>query len=274
MSTIPASAERPQRRPSALPVIVGVSLGLLALLTAHIGPAPFLGVVVLVLLEGSIEMVRLVAGRLGLSVPPLLGAAAAVAFPLAAFRWGEPGILTAAAVAVLGIATVFVLRGLRPAAVSGAAVTLLPALYVGFLGSYPLLLRSSPRGAALVTAFLLMLAAYHLGRWLAGHARIPSWVPGGDTRVEVAGVLGCLVAAAVAGPLMSFRFAAAPFLGLGIAVGVAAALGSIAMELLRRDLRVQDRLGAMPGFGGLLMQLGPVLLAGPAFFYGFRLYLT
>jgi predicted CDP-diglyceride synthetase/phosphatidate cytidylyltransferase len=255
-------------------VIVGVSLGLLALLTARIGPAPFLGVVVLVLLEGSVEMVRLVASRLGLSVPPLLAAVGAVAFPLAAFRWGEPGILTGAALAVLGIATVLVLRGLRPAVVPSAAVTLLAALYVGFLGSYPLLVRSSPRGAALVTVFLLMLAAYHLGRSLAANPRIPSWVPGGSARLEVAGVLGCLITAAIAGPLMSLPFAAAPFLGLGIAVGVAAALGSIAMGVLRRDLRVEDRLGAMPGFGGLLMQLGPVLLAGPAFFYGFRLYLT
>ncbi|MGH2767396.1 MAG: MoaD/ThiS family protein, partial [Actinomycetota bacterium] len=151
---------------SSEPNLLGFALGTLALLSSWLGPESFLGFAGLVLVLGAVELARIFS-RSGLHVSPALVGAATAVFPAAGFLWGEGGLIAAGALAVIGAGASFILRGLRPGATGAVAATLFACFYLGFLGSYAVLARRADTGAVLVGSFVLILALYRAGRWVA-----------------------------------------------------------------------------------------------------------
>lgn len=255
---------------SRLPFLTGAALLGLAVAACWLGEGAFLGFAAGAAAIAAMELARSMLGR-DLAVQPWLVVAGALAFPLAAFRWGEAGLMLAAAAMLVALAVPPLVRGLRPGALASAAATLFGALYVGFLGSYAVLVRGADRGALLLPLLAGLVGLFHLGRAF-GRRGAP---PGEETlRGPVAGIGATLVGGLGAALLLDPPFDPGPMAGLGLSVGLASSLGGLAGTLVRADLGVADRDAAVPGRGGLLARLEALLLAAPAFFYAFKLYLT
>lgn len=251
-------------------------MGLLGLLASWIGVAVFDLFVAAVVAFGARELAWLLTrGKVGASLWP--AAAAAVSFPLLAGRWGESTAIVGAALVVIVVSAAFVFGGLRPGAVRSLAGTLFVAFYVGMLASYLVLVRLA--GGRLIVAFALMVAAYRGGRW-AGDRRFGGSPVAAESAFSptwwgaLLGVALCVLAAAASRAFLDERFQISAMLSVGAFVGIAAVAGDVAGSLVLQDAGVGEREAALPGRGGLIASLHPVLLAAPAFFFGFRLFAT
>jgi phosphatidate cytidylyltransferase len=139
-------------------------------------------------------------------------------------------------------------------------------LYVGGLGRYLALLRHVNDGRswvffALFVTFASDTGAYAVGRLLGRHRLAPTISPG----KTLEGVVGGLLAAAVAAPLLAqlLRLSEPPLLlgGLGLGVSVAAQLGDLCESALKRRLNIKDAGSLVPGHGGLLDRLDSLLFS-------------
>lgn len=257
--------------------MIGLLIVAAAVATSQLGAVWFLVLVGILVLSAAFELARIFArGGLGVQ-PPYVGIVSLV-FPLAAFRWGERGLMLGAAAAMILVAAPAVLRGQRPGAIDALAASLFTVMYVGFLSSYAVLVRGAGRGRQLLLALSAMVALYHLGRWF-GTSRLgrrlespAGWVP--SLRGAVLGVAGSLLGALGSVLVLRAPFDLAPMLGLGLSTGVASTVGSLSGALVRTDLKLGALEATVPGYGGIVARLEAVLFAAPAFFYGFRLYLT
>lgn len=183
-------------------------------------------------------------------------------FPLTAVRWAESSSLIAMSAVVLVGAAKLVFKGLKEGAVVSYSHLLIRVLTTGFLLSFLPMIRSIGEGQDLIWAFLLSLSAmYFAKRLTAARFAEPSqrWVP------LVAGVAASATVSAVSLVFLPDTFSLAAMLILGVTVGLAGLLGEVSERMLST--------GA-PGRERFWRGLGPLLVAAPAFFYAFRLYLT
>ncbi|MGH2813447.1 MAG: phosphatidate cytidylyltransferase [Actinomycetota bacterium] len=276
-ATFPSStaSERPA---SALPLAIGGVLGFLAVLASWAGRVPFVIFVVAVAGLVAMELTAVASRRQMRPNGALLIPAAAVA-PLVAFRWGEAGLGVSAGLITPVILGLFLIGGVRPKVLDSMAATIFGFLYIGLLGSYSVLLRNLRPGHRLVVALILMVAGYHLGRW-AGAARLPgpTVVPAlrnSTTWGGVAGgVVGSVVFSLLAALVVPIESGPVSMLLLGLIVGLAAAGGDLAWLLVMGEMGIGPREAAVPGLGGLLARTSTILVAAPACFYGFKLYLV
>jgi hypothetical protein len=255
--------------PSALLVGAGVGTAAAAWLDAwsfagFVSAA--LGAVVYISLAGSPGVMRLSA------------TACAVSFPLLVVQAGETGLLWAATISLGVLAGASVLRGLRPGLVASLALALVDVVYISSLGSHLVLIKDFRSGSQMVTAFFLMVGAYEAASAMVA-ARRPEGratakaVPHGawfDWRAGLGGALACEAVALGARTLIGLPLEVTAMLILGLVVAAAAALGSSIGSLVAEDLgaRLSGREVAA------LRHLNAALVAAPAFYYGFRLYLS
>lgn len=264
----PAARPSTAVRPSRSPAVMGVVLILLALLTARLGPGIFCAFVALVTALGALELATALK-RQGASLKPLVAAAGGAAFPIGVHLWGELAILAVAALVFIAFAGGLALRGLRPGAVRTLAALLLPAIYVGLAGSFLVLVRRNPDGTAMLEVFLGMIVVYRLGFWVGSRQA------GADSGMPImvgagAGALACVVTSLFLGLLLDHRPGMGAMLGIGLFVGLAAAVGTLGGALLSRHGKPGAKAPPRP----VLRQIEAALLAAPAFFYAFRLLLT
>lgn len=272
-----SSTERGRPR-SALPIAVGGALGLLTLGVSAVGVVPFLifGMLVAALACADISNA---AARKGLPVRRVAAAASVLAFPAAAYLRGEEGIVFAAAAVFLMLASSYVVAGLRPEILKSLGLSLLFTYYVGVPAAYFMLIRGRERGVTLMASFVLILVCFHLARlallaWV-GAGRAPGIIAGHPVWWgAVAGIAGSLLGALGSSLLVDLPAGGAMVLPLGAIAGLGAAVGDLAGRLLRSDVGLGERESTVPGYGGLAARLDTLLLSAPAFFYGFRLYLT
>lgn len=157
--------------------------------------------------------------------------------------------------------------------ITGWAITLAGALYIGVLGSYFVQVRELPNGPlwtglVLLTTWATDTAAYIAGHRLGRHGFFTSISPKKTWEGAVAG----WIAATVVMFIMASLAGLAPLasLGLGIGVGVAATFGDLAESVLKRQFNAKDSGAIVPGHGGLLDRMDSLLFAAVFAFY----YLT
>jgi phosphatidate cytidylyltransferase len=158
----------------------------------------------------------------------------------------------------------------------GLGATIFVYVWVGFLGSYALLLVS-PRYsvdrhglAFLFGAIVLGVAndtgALFIGRWLGRHPLSPTLSPNKTVEGTIGGTLLTLIVGAIVLPLISpWTLHAA--LEVSVAVVIVEPLGDLFESMVKRTLGVKDAGRLLPGHGGLLDRIDGLLFVLPTVFY-------
>jgi phosphatidate cytidylyltransferase len=169
-------------------------------------------------------------------------------------------------------------RGADLESVTGAAATLLGAVYLGALGGTIAALRTlapADQGAWRLTLLLAVQVSSDSLAFFVGHAigrrrLAPGISPGksveGAVGGLVGGVLGALATRAVGLPELPLLHAAA----LGGGVALMGIVGDLDESLLKRWAGVKDSGTLFPGHGGMLDRLDSLLFGAPVLYYYFQ----
>lgn len=192
---------------------------------------------------------------------------------LVAFQ-GETGLLFGATLTSMVLAAAYMSGRVEARSVPALAASIACVLYVGFTCSYLILIRGLNSGPRLMAAFVVMVVLFRISLGSVSKLHYAEMAPGSGSDlswpVAAVGVLGSMVGALIASPLLNGSVGLLTMLVLGLLVGIAGVIGELGSVLLTSA-------DAHPPTGAarqLFAQLIPTLLAAPAFFYGIRLYLT
>jgi len=206
------------------------------------------------------------------------GMAAGIVFALEA-AWPQPW-QAAVLPALLIYAVADHLRRGRPERVlADTALTVLGAVYVGYLMSFVLRLRALPDGpahaAGPASALLVILTvwaadsvAYFVGLAAGRRKLLPQVSPNKSLEGALGGVAAGIVAGLVCG--WAFRFT----LPMAAAIGGLCAVSSVAGDLwesaIKREVGVKDAGRILPGHGGFLDRFDGLLFAMPVGYFALR----
>jgi hypothetical protein len=251
-------------------VLAGV-LAAAVVLAAQVGRLLLLLVVAAATGIGAVEL-GTDFGEQRLATSPLLYLAGAVAFPICAYLWREPGLSAAAAAVVFMAAVRFVLARPERGALLSIAAYVLASLYLGFGGSFVVLLDGRGHGPGMVAGLVLITVLFHLGRfagdrigtrWLAPHLPAAPSVQG-----VVVGFAGAFAGGVGFLDLAKDQLRLLPVIQIGLASGAALTVGTIAWALIRSDRPPVDR---SPVPGQILAIAAGALIAAPVLYYAGRL---
>jgi phosphatidate cytidylyltransferase len=164
--------------------------------------------------------------------------------------------------------------------IPNVGVTILGVLYVAFLGSHLVGLRTGfdPRLSTHLLSFFFLVvmgsdtAAYYVGRGLGKHKLAPNISPGKTWEGVVGGLIAALLMALLCHywffPELSLKWA----LPLSLVMSVAGVLGDLTESALKRGAGAKDAANILPGHGGLLDRLDSLLFNAPLIYYFARLY--
>ncbi|MEJ7585058.1 MAG: CDP-archaeol synthase [Acidimicrobiales bacterium] len=255
-------------------MIVGLGLGVVALILFGLGPKYAMALVVAVVVVATAECLNAVR-RAGYQPAVLLGLVASAAFPLAVYWKGF------AAYPVLGV--LVVMAGLLwhlvgadgdARVVESVGVTLFGVAWIGGLASFAALMLRAQDGVGMLIAAVLATVAYDVAGFAVGRntgTRPLSEVSPNKTWEGLAG--GMFAAALVTTIGLSFVLRLDPFdtfgdaLIVGLVAAVAAPLGDLCESLVKRDLGIKDMGSVLPGHGGVLDRFDAMLFVLPAVFY-------
>jgi phosphatidate cytidylyltransferase len=173
------------------------------------------------------------------------------------------------------------LRRDAPASMLGtASSTLFPVLFVGLTLGCVVGLRSRPGEDGTDTLLLLLVcvicsdtAAFYLGTALGRRRMAPVLSPGKTWEGAAGGLVASVGGALVAHFWFYQRLSVAHALAIGVLLSVAGVCGDLAESMVKRAAGAKDSSALLPGHGGLLDRVDSLLLAGPAFYYYYRLFL-
>jgi phosphatidate cytidylyltransferase len=164
---------------------------------------------------------------------------------------------------------------------SNFSLSLTGLVYLGWLGSYLIPLRSLPDGvwwmaASLPAAWLGDVGAFLIGSQIGKHRLAPRVSP----RKSWEGYFGGLPFA-IAWSIAVAWFAQGqapnitPLKGaiLGLAIGLTAPLGDLFESLLKREFGVKDTSNILPGHGGVMDRIDSSLWTGVVSYYLITLFL-
>lgn len=148
-------------------------------------------------------------------------------------------------------------------------------MYIPFLTSYFILLRTMEKGAlwivfVLVLAFIGDIAALYVGKYFGKHKLVPLISPGKTMEGLIALVLSsttaCLLFAYFFFPEISLiKIAVLAFIG-----SIIGQLGDICESAIKRSYGLKDASSFLPGHGGILDRLDCLIFIAP-FVYYFRI---
>lgn len=166
------------------------------------------------------------------------------------------------------------------------ALTLVGALYIGWLMSHFLLLRQltaplspaplrwlrlDPGAAWIVFAmtitFVSDTSAYVVGRTLGRHRMAPYISPKKSWEGSVGGLVGAVAAGALLVWLIGLPVSLLTGAVLGGVGSVAGQIGDLVESLLKRQVGIKDSGHLIPGHGGLLDRADSLLFTVPALYY-------
>ena len=166
--------------------------------------------------------------------------------------------------------------------IASSGATILGVLYVAFLGTHLVALRTGFRqalSADLLSFFFMVLmgsdiGAYYVGRMFGKHKLAPKISPGKTWEGVVGGVAAALGMAALAHfwffQELPLKFAL-PLAGLMTLLGI---LGDLTESALKRGAGKKDAASLLPGHGGILDRLDSLLFNAPLIYYFARLYFS
>jgi phosphatidate cytidylyltransferase len=106
------------------------------------------------------------------------------------------------------------------------------------------------------------IGGYATGILIGRHLMVPTISPKKTWEGFGGSALACLVAGAVALPLL-LHGAAWQGLLIGAAALLAATLGDLTESMIKRDLQIKDMGSVLPGHGGVLDRIDSLALAAP-----------
>jgi phosphatidate cytidylyltransferase len=204
------------------------------------------------------------------------GVSASLAWCGWVYRFGSVGLPYPLAGLLLFLLVMALRRRRTGFGLEDAGATLMGVLYVGFLGSFALLVRNfsgAERFEGGATAVLVLvgiwatdIGAYFSGRFFGRRRPFPHISPS-KTEAGFAGglvgALGTILIGSLALGLMSFQEG----LGLGLVVGVGALVGDLVESMVKRDAGVKDASRTIPGHGGVLDRFDSFLFVYPLVFF-------
>lgn len=265
----PARGDSPSTAAAQLLLIV-VFAGATAA-AAQLGVSLLLVVVAIGAAIGAVEL-GTDFGEQRLATSPLLYIAGALAFPIAAYFWKEPGVTGAAAGVVLLAALRFVLSRPERGSLLSIAAFVLASVYVGFGAAFIVLIDRRPHGPGMVAGLVILALLFHGGRYLgdrvgsrslAPHLTNAPTVPG-----VVAGVIGCLVGSPAFLSLAKAHIRVLPVAQIGLASAAAMAVGAFAWALIRSPSPPAGR-SIVPA--QVLTIVAGISIAAPVVYYAVRL---
>lgn len=254
--------------------MTGLSLAALLLGLLYLGPAPFFGLALVVLVIAQAEF-YLAAHRAGYRPATALGLVAGIVLLVGIYVRGE-----AAAGLVIFLTLLFTFlwyAALEPGRgrMGDIAVTMLGVLYIPLLGSFAgLVARRWGTGAATAmigAAAVYDVIAYAAGSNLGRRQMAPAISPKKTVEGAAVASVGLLVAGspliALLGP-WNYPQAAV----FALLVCAAAPLGDLVESMVKRDLAVKDMGVVFPGHGGALDRIDAILFTAPAAYLSLRIF--
>jgi phosphatidate cytidylyltransferase len=190
--------------------------------------------------------------------------------------WDVP-ILSAFTLAAMTLHLVDHERG-APFSGTDFAITLSAGVYLGFVGSFLVVLRGQPDGlwwflTALPAVWFADSGAYFIGRWIGQTPLSPRLSPKKTWEGYLGGVLfgmggGALMpiilAAVSGGPV-----APTPAVGavIGLVLAVVAPLGDLGQSMIKRQVGIKDSSKLLPGHGGFFDRIDSWIWAGVIGYY-------
>lgn len=269
----PEGDPAPSGRNLPLAIATGLLLAGVLFGTLFASRVAFLVLVAAILSLAQYELYEVLRKR-GLQPATLLGIAAGLVLLIGAHASGPQALSFVLTISVVASFLWYLADPKRSDVAANVGATMLGIVYVPFMGAHVIMIRAFPDGIALVIATIGAVAFYDIGAYAAGslfgrHRIAPQVSPSktwegaaGATLVVVA--LGVLVGRHL-GPLDT-----GSALALAAIAAVAAPLGDLAESLIKRDLRVKDMGGILPGHGGALDRVDAMLLAVPAAYWLIR----
>ena len=198
----------------------------------------------------------------------IFGFVGIIAAGIGAVVWGVVAIPIAFGL----LATVILLYGAvshrRMGAVTGFALTMLVAGWVGGFGAFAFPIIAAEDFQVLVLTVvgivaLVDIAAYFVGSSIGRRHFAPTISP----KKTIEGLVGGTLMALLAGAAASFFVEAIDLptgLVLGAVVAVVAPLGDLAVSVVKRSLDIKDMGSILPGHGGLLDRIDAIIAVVPA----------
>lgn len=246
---------------------VGLSLGVVILLSLFVYKPVFLGVIVIAVVVGAWELTTRLSERKGIRAPLVPLAVGGAAMVTAGYVWGAEGAWTGTALTLLAV---LAWRMTSPPEeyLRDVSAAVFAVAYVPFLATFVALMLAADDGPWRVFTFLLLTVvsdtgAYAIG-WRFGRRKLAPRISPGKTRE---GLLGAVAFAMVAGALsLHFLIEDGRWwqgLLLGLAVAVSATLGDLGESMIKRDLDIKDMGTLLPGHGGIMDRLDSLLPTAP-----------
>jgi phosphatidate cytidylyltransferase len=251
-----------------LAIAVGVAVAALFLITLYWDPLALSLLIAILTALAYVESNRVMT-PIGLPLPVPVLVVATLAMLGGAFTAGHTGQMIGLLILVLGAIAWQLADRAREDVVRRLGVTLLFGLWVGFLGSFAVLLiersAAGPIGvlAVIGAAILTDIGGYAFGVPLGRHKIAPSVSPSKSWE----GLIGGLVVATLAGafvlPHLDDRFGWQLGVAVALACGIAGFVGDLTESMVKRDLGLKDLGDLLPGHGGVLDRVDGVLFALP-----------
>ena len=257
--------------PRLLTILVGVPI---VLACTYFGGVPFF-ILVLVLAAVSINEFYSLIQNKGVHPSRVVGNIFTIIFiSFAQQTLKHPNWEPAAAAILTGASILTFSAGIllrkTTMATLNIAVTLLGMIYVGWLFSYLILLRSM--GSHGIYLFYLMISiwmmdtsAYLAGSRLGRTLLSPYISPKKTVEGAVAGFLVCVAVSWFFAVWQSWPLL--PFLGLGALIGIMGQISDLVESLIKRDSGVKDSSPLIPGHGGVLDRMDSFILTAPLVYY-------
>jgi len=257
-------------------IVVGLLLGGVVLGAVALGEKVTLALLVIVLLIAAAEWFTTLR-QAGYQPPTLVGFAAVVAMPLAAFWRGADGMMLVLVFALFGAGLWYVGGVGRDRLLSNLGVTLFGIAYIGVTGAFGALLLDMPDGSELVLSAVILTVAHDVGAFTVGRAAGRTPLSKASPNKTLEGLIGgtiLTIAAALVfisvleiGPFGAESGSRSDGVILGIVVAVVAPLADLVESAIKRDLGIKDMGTLLPGHGGMLDRIDALLFVLPATYF-------
>jgi phosphatidate cytidylyltransferase len=166
--------------------------------------------------------------------------------------------------------------------IASSGATILGVLYVAFLGSHLVTLRTGFQqslSADLLSFFFMVLmgsdiGAYYVGR-MFGKTKLAPKISPGKTWEGVAGGVAAAIGMATLAHFWFFRQLPLKFaLPLAAVMTLLGILGDLTESALKRGAGKKDAASLLPGHGGMLDRLDSLLFNAPLIYYFARFYFS
>lgn len=270
MQPPPEVAPSPGERDLPTAILVGVAIGVAALVTFNLGRGPTTWLVAIIATLASAELYAALRAR-GYRPAAPVGLAATTGLVLASYDRGFEGFVIILGLAVITSFLWFLIQAEDARPVINVAMTLFPIGYIGVLAAFGGLLLALPNGIGILLGVVIAGVAYDVFGYFVG-SRIgtrriaPSISPNKTSEGLLAGIVAAVLAALIlVRPIHPWDAGSA--LWLGVIVGVAAPIGDLIESMLKRDMGLKDFGTLIPGHGGVLDRFDALLFSlAPTFF--------